>query len=525
MVMTRHRGARHSAESGSVLILAVLAMLSLGVLGVSLALLARIEAEGGASFRQGAQAEALAEGALAYAVDVVRPSVLAAGSFTGWLGAVVVDGVPLAGGEYSARVDDDCAPVVPAPLEQVGCPSVTDANGTAVVTAWARAGVGRARVRAHAVLDQPWTHVCASSRGDAAGYCGEAGGPSGAPVLTPADPGDPHGPAAYEALPIPVLGCSRIDPSLHGAPSGCPAGSRLVLTGEDPSIVPGAAICQEDPGGGRYFGYFDCALQTPCESPTACPTGTTRGCVRPGDSRLVTQPSRYREPGPGGCVSPHPDSVTGDPSPATGMVLNYAAGPLAGRNPRLAGLGAPGRGVTVYVLRQGGDGQVEVRNGTVRGTLVVEGNGVPAGGDGCSSANVDVRVGDDALLSAEPGAYGYPLALVLYDPVQAAPTVTPPAPQSVCASLGTTNTALQGAVYSAGQVRLGAVAMDGTVVAFQVRSEGTGGRLSYNPASTAGPTPPPGFRGSPAARVITVWKTFAVCPSYREDRDAPSACG
>jgi hypothetical protein len=167
---------------------------------------------------------------------------------------------------------------------------------------------------------------------------------------------------------------------------------------------------------------------------------------------------------------------------------------------------------------------VEIRGGTVSGTLVVEGNGVPSGGDGCTSANSDVRVADRALLRADSGAYGYPLALLVYDPTQAVPTATPSAPQSVCAALGTTETAVQGVVYSAGEIRLGAVALDGIVVAFQVRSDGAPGRLTYDAAYAANAVPPPGFLTSRAARVVPLWKTFVVCASYRDDRDGPSTC-
>jgi hypothetical protein len=205
------------------------------------------------------------------------------------------------------------------------------------------------------------------------------------------------------------------------------------------------------------------------------------------------------------------------------MVFNHVGAPVAARNPRFTGLGAAGRGVTAYVLRQGNDGQVEVAGGVVYGTLAVEGNGLPSGSEPCVPGNVDVRVADDARLSADPSTYGYPLAILLYDPTAPSPAVNPVAPQSVCASLGTRNTAVQGVVYSAGRARLGPVTMEGGVVAFEVRAEGPGGSLRHDPRYASGATPP-GFRAREGSRVTPVWKSFVACASYRDERDSPSPC-
>ncbi len=102
-----------------------------------------------------------------------------------------------------------------------------DTNETAVLTAWGTAanGLGRARVRAVLGIDNPWKHVCSnSSQDNPPGYCNEPANRNGNPTIVPADPNEyPGGPAAYDELPRPQLGCSAIDVTLHGETVGnCP---------------------------------------------------------------------------------------------------------------------------------------------------------------------------------------------------------------------------------------------------------------------------------------------------------------
>ena len=512
-------------ERGSALIMVVVAMLILGILSVSVALLATVEATSGTGFRHQAQADALAEAALSHAVDLVRDAATGADRFGPWSGRLLVDGVGLGGGRYWARIDNDCEPLVPAVLQDEGCSAALDRNGLAVLTGWAEVGVGRSRARAWVAVDRPWDHVCARVARDLGGHCNELDGRNGIPLVTPADPDDPHGPAAFDRLPAPILGCSTIDPGLHGASSGCPPGSRMALMGEDPRERVGVSVCHDDAAGaGPYFGYFDCALQTPCEPAAACPGGATRACVRPGDTRLLTQPTRYREPGPSGCQGLHPGSVTGDPSPATGLVLNYAGAPAERRNPLLTSLGAPGRGVTIYVLRQASEGRVEIRGGAIHGSVVVEGNGLAIPGDPCGPGNVDALIGDDAAVRTDAAAYGYPTVLVAYDPTQGPPTGVPDAPQSLCVRAGTAATTVEGVLYSSGRVQLGTVALVGSVVASDIEVEsGASTRLSHS-EEYGRVLAPGGFRAGDASRVRLVRKSATPCPSYRDERAGATPC-
>jgi len=323
-------GAPLGNQRGSALILAVMAMLILGVLSVSFALLADIESRVGVAFKQQAQAEALAEAALERARDAVRTAPTAPGGsgFTNWFNGtsathVLFAGQSLGAGSYTARIDNDCAIVntVPAAIQEpphlpgpTPCDNLLDNNEVAVITAWATAGQGRSRVRAVVGVDNPWKHVCSNAKPDNNGYCNEPLNRNGNPTVSPADPNDPNGPAAYDDLPRPTLGCSRIAPHIHLSfpalnaahllactnPAPAPAGysgmftypyptaagvPRFVLMGDLPGGLATKTCFPEPAGGGNnvYFGYFDCALATYCDpgSGHVCPGGTPRyGCLR-----------------------------------------------------------------------------------------------------------------------------------------------------------------------------------------------------------------------------------------------------
>ncbi|MGH7264712.1 MAG: hypothetical protein ACREMB_07630, partial [Candidatus Rokuibacteriota bacterium] len=374
------RGLR--SERGSALILAVIAMLVMGVLSVSFALLADMETRIGVNYKQQAQAEALAEAALERGRDSIRTAPVAAGGFTSWINGTAAgmsgahlfgwNGANLGAGAYSARIDNDCglANTVPSAVEEppiggVFCSNTTDTNETAVLTAWATASSGASRIRAVVAVDNPWKHVCSNAKPDNNGYCNEAGNRNGNPTIQPADPNDPNGPAAYNALPLPVLGCSRVAPGLHRGghalavqAAGCTANNamytapgptgvgnppRLVVMGELPvalgGTMPAAKTCNNEPAGGAgniYFGYFDCALTTYClaaDGHICGGLGNRKGCLRGPlhaaiygglpDTRVVADPLRYTEydPATGTCVG-------GD----TGMMLtgNWTFGHTVG---------------------------------------------------------------------------------------------------------------------------------------------------------------------------------------------------
>ena len=526
------------AQRGSVLVIAVIAMLIMGILGASFALLSRLEMTTSFNYKAQAQAEALAEAGLERGRDAVRTAASEACGFTKWtdpansgsyagcgagLVKLLFSGIGLGAGDYSAVIDNDCSPLVPAAIQDPSCTSVTparDTNQTAVVTAWATAagGQGRSRVRAVLGVDTAWKHVCASSTQDNyPGYCNEPANRNGNPSISPADPNDyPGGPAAYDDLPRPQLGCSAIDPVVHGETSGnCPpgqnysypypGGKRLVVAGDRTK-----ANC--DGGGMQYQGYFDCALTTPC--PVAIcgnPPYGRPACVKAGDSRINA--TTYVSNSPSGCGN------------NTGMVFR-------GTSPPDTNYGSSGAGVLLYVMRgtvlpwtNTGCCEFVLQNHDFYGTAVIEGNGQ----SGCSGGSRDLQHRNGARAFTRSNAYGYPLAYLIFDPVAAVnkapqPTANPLNQQDTCADMGSASgTEIHGIVYSGGNVEFNPVVVDGGVVAFQIQTQSSSAAYGYN--STYGDAaPPPGFTDGTGNTVLMVRKSFIVCVNYAADTGGGSSC-
>jgi hypothetical protein len=234
------RPSLRKSERGSVLIIAVIAVLLVSIMLSSLSLLGKLEATIGLNYKSQAQSEATAEAGLDWARDQVRTAG-AAGvgtGFTPWFNGakathMLTSGPGQAVGPFffNVRIDNDCAAyntVSTAIQESSTCTNATDTNETAVLTSWATVGTGHSRVRAAIYIDNPWKHVCSNSQNDPGGpFCNSAGNTKGNPSVTPSDPQDPHGPRGYVDLPKPVIGCSRIDPTIHSTnPTvDCPSAS------------------------------------------------------------------------------------------------------------------------------------------------------------------------------------------------------------------------------------------------------------------------------------------------------------
>jgi Tfp pilus assembly protein PilX len=497
-------------ERGSILIIAVIAMLILGVLGVSFALLADIESKVGYNYKLQGQAEALAEAGLQAGADQLRSAASEPCGFTRWVQASAVTGcgapispnvvtaqTPAAFAAssatywYSAVVENNCTPLVAniANILDAQC-GTRDGDGTAVITAWASAGSGKARVRALLYIDDPWRHVCSDATGDNGGYCNDPSNANGSPVITPADRNDPNGPKSFDTLPMPMLGCSEIDPTLHGNVTGC-TGTRKVITGDR------SFNKQCDGGGQTYQGYFDCALTTPCPStgPSECGSGKM-ACVKGGDTRATTDPTHYTAVG-AGCGA------------NTGMVFVG--------DTTIHSWGASGNGRNAYVLRNGSAGKVTIQSDTFHGVLVVEGEGSA----GCTGPSIDMELKNNGYMWTEPTnttdsqpVYGYPLALLVYDPQQAAPTNSPYAPQNTCADMGSANTEVHGMIYSGGHVQFNPILVDGSAVAFEIQTQG-GANSGYSYNYTYGNNaPPPGFTASSGNVLIIMKKSFLACSQY-----------
>lgn len=562
-------------ERGSVLIIAVIAMLIMGVLSVSFALLSQVESKIGVNYRQQAQAEAVAEAGLYHALSLVQASALQTSITT----ATLLSNVSFGGGTYSARIDNDCAAynVVPAAIQDTGCPTPTDSNEAAVLTAWGTVGSGRARVRALVTQDNVWKHVCSDSQNNPSGLlCNQAGNQSGNATLVPADPGDPHAIRDFPALPLPIIGCSQIDPTLHGmnlntclsiaagtqlfaqpAVSGYPqfpaipnsGGPQLVLMGEDPGITTGSATSNNDPapGGPTYFGYFDSALSTYCDPlvlGNVCPGGTPRlGCLKPGDSRLTSDPTHYVAPTvvagsiTVGCRAAGLARVP--PVISTGMVYT-------GSQTFTGNIGSVSKPLTVYVVHDptasmnpNGSGAPTVSTSGAStqliGTLVVE---------GAVNSTTATQICTGGPLPPPPttgvcpvspitgSAYGYPLAVVGYDPKLPYPTVTPQSAQPVGITFSNEN--INGMIYSGGTVNLTPnSSQNGTIVAFATNLQAGNAQAYYRYIATySNAAPPPGFRLTGAGTTGVVLKSFIACsnftsnvsPSPPSDASGSSVC-
>jgi hypothetical protein len=367
-------------------------------------------------------------------------------------------------------------------------------------------------------IDTPWKHVCASSSQDnPPGYCNEPANRNGNPLISPADPNEyPGGPAAYDDLPRPQLGCSAIDPLLHDpTPGNCPpgqnyaypypSGKRLVIAGDRSK-----ANC--DDGGLQYQGYFDCALSTPCPAAICGSSGpvlTQKGCLKPGDSR-ASNTNAY---------------VVAPCGTHTGMVFR-------GASPPNANYGSPGTGILVYVMRgtappwnDTGCCDFQLQGNTLYGTAVIEGNGLA----GCSGGNRDLQHKNGARAFTRPNVYGYPLAYLIFDPVAAvdeapAPTAKPLVQQGTCADKGSVfGTEIHGIFYSWGNVEFNPIDVDGGIVAFQIQTQGSSSTYVYNP-TYGNVSPPPGFPDPSGNTVVLVRKSFIVCVNYAADTGGGTPC-
>lgn len=532
-------GATMHDQRGSILIITVIAMLILGVLGVSFALLSNLEVTIGLNYKAQAQAESVAEAGLQRIRDEVRTAAGEGCGFTRWTDSTdyagcgthvsgapqILGAVALGGGSYTAVINNDCSPLVPTGMQDANCLTGSpqrDGNETAIMTAWATAanGQGRARVRAIVGIDNPWKHVCSnSSQDNPPGYCNEPANRNGNPTVSPADPNEyPGGPAAYDDLPRPQLGCSEIDPTLHGAtaaacaslpsygnngypyPNPLPAGvTRLVITGDRSK-----GNC--DGGGVQYQGYFDCALSTPCPAAICGASGsvlTRKGCLKPGaiDSRR-TDTDQYVEAPCGAHTGMVFTSANVD------WPASIAAGPGSSAT----------NGILAYVMRPR---DWVIQSQTFYGTVVVEGNG----SSGCGGSR-DVWHKNGSNVTTAENTYGYPLAYLVFDPVSAIadaprPRSNPFDPQTTCMDMGSASgTQIHGLIYSGGHVEFNPIVVDGGVIAFSIQTQGSTSTYTYNDTyGTA--APPPGFPVGSGNTVILVRKSFVVCGNYAADSSTP----
>jgi hypothetical protein len=159
------------------------------------------------------------------------------------------------------------------------------------------------------------------------------------------------------------------------------------------------------------------------------------------------------------------------------------------------------------------------------GTAVIEGNGQA----GCGGVGRDLQHGAGARAWTQSNVYGYPLAYLVFDPVEAVadgpePTATPLDPQETCAVPGGgSGSEIHGIIYSGGSVEFDAIDVDGGVVAFQIQAQGSSSYYRYNPVFGHA-SPPPGFPEGAGNTVVLVRKTAVECMNYAVDTGGGSPC-
>ena len=332
-----------------------------------------------------------------HAVD--RPLELVLLRLRAGLAKLLFNGVALGAGSYSTVIDNDCDPLVIASIADPSCGGGTparDTNETAIVTAWATTtnGQGRARVRAVLGIDNPWKHVCSnSSQDNPPGYCNEPANRNGNPSIVPADPNEyPGGPAAYDDLPRPQLGCSAIDPLRSTSRRWATA--RPARTTAHPYPVGKRLVVQGDRQQGqlrhlRWLTITGATSIVPSRRPASRPPAAPlrKACVPRRRPRRLADTGRYHDVGAGGCGA------------NTGMVF---VGSVSRNND--GDIGAAGNGRNMYVM----NGTFSIQRDDFHGVIVVEGDG--GGGDDLQHRNQARIWTEQTNTTHGRPVYGYPLA-------------------------------------------------------------------------------------------------------------------
>jgi hypothetical protein len=544
------RPGRIGSERGSALVVAILAMLILGILGVSVAVLADLEVRIGINHKAALQALALAEAGLEHGRNALRDAVPAL-TFDAFLGSASTrrlglpsSGIPLGAGRYWVRVDNDCATpagysgspaFVPAVVQDQGgsCADNDDTNETVVLTAWAEATdgagrvTGRARLRAHYTIGNPWKHSCYNANGqlcidDAVAGCNNN------PCIDPSDPRHPNGPA-QGSLPIP----SDIRCGLAGSGTYPP----IPATDLPVDVAASGAIGSSAPC--VIYPYYLWALKTPAPTRVACyrviGTGTgygTNDCSASGtiafdaaNPTCTTTPAKCHGMvffGPG--TSPSALATGADITIGTSGIAD--AGCMGTQNDSSARPcydgSAPDTSVVVYAM-----GKITISNNVeVNGTVVLHGDGLSGGGSnrdfGLTGTN---RIVTRPCLAGSPApspGCGYPLAILGYNPNEPQPTTA--SGQTLWLDLSNSTSLVSGLVFSGGTADFNPLTVDGGLIAWDVNITNTASRITYNPTYGSAAPPPAFTTPTDGSGILMFPATWVHCTNYSNDFSGPTPC-
>jgi Tfp pilus assembly protein PilX len=558
-MLHRSSGRRLRSDEGSALVAAILAMLLLGVFALSVSVLADLESRLGQNQKAAQQAVALAETGLEHGRNMVRDAATAL-SFDAFIATATTRrlgvpdaGISLAPGRYWVRVDNDCAapagfagspafvPVVVQDDPGGGCSDTVDANETVVLTAWSEVTdganriIGRARLRAHYTIGNPWKHSCYDQDG---GMCIEdaVGGCNNNPCIDPSDPNHPNGPAVGD-LPIPS--------DIRCGTSGSGSYPAIPATDIPADVQASGAITSSAPC--VIYPYYQWAVKQAAPNRTWCPAiqaggygnnstdpcSSTPGTLAwdPANTTCSTTPQRCHGMvffGPGNS----PTSLATGADIDIGGTGGTEAGCMGTQNDSSSrscyDSVAPDSSVVVYVM-----GKIGITNNTeVNGTVVVHGNGAGGGGAnkdfGLTGTNrvttrpCNTPVGGTPLAGTASPYCGYPLAILAYNPNEAAPTTA--AGQTIQLDLSNSTSLVSGLIYSGGTADFSPLTVDGGLIAWDVNVTNTASRITYNP-TYGNAAPPPAFTMPPDGSGVRVFPpTWVHCTYYASQTAAPTPC-
>jgi hypothetical protein len=440
------------------------------------------------------------------------------------------------------RVDNDCAapsgfsgtpPFVPAVVEDgATCSETDDENETVVMTAWSEvtdgAGrlVGRARLRAHYTIGNPWKHSCYDQDGqlcidDAVGGCNSN------PCIDPSDPRHPNGPAKGD-LPIPDqikcgTGGNGTYPAIPAA--DIPADVAAVLAALGVTNAP----CV-------IYPYYQWALYQAAPNRLNClaiESGGYGGNQCPSGGSLAWDP----DPLNATCATPAtaakchgmvffgPGTSALDLAEDADITISGTGSPDAGcMGTRSGSVDCPGSNssVVVYVM-----GKVTITNNVeINGTIVLHGDhtGGPSNKDfGLTGTNRVTTFPCTGVPAGTPSpGCGYPLAILAYNPNEVAPTSA--AGQTIQLDLSNSTSNVSGLVYTGGTADFNPLTVDGGLIGWDVNITNTASRVTYNP-TYGNAAPPPAFSvPTDGAGVLMFPATWVHCTYYANEWSGPTPC-
>jgi hypothetical protein len=182
----------------------------------------------------------------------------------------------------------------------------------------------------------------------------------------------------------------------------------------------------------------------------------------------------------------------------------------------------PDSSVVVYVM-----GKLTVTNNVeINGTVVLHGDGAAGGGSnkdfGLTGTN-QVTTRPCNTLAGTPTPYcGYPLAILAYNPNEAAPTTA--VGQTIQLDLSNSTSQIHGLIYTGGTADFNPLTVDGGLIAWDVNVTNTATRITYNP-TFGNAAPPPAFTMPTDGAGVQIYPaTWVHCTYYANETSGPTPC-